>query len=97
MIVYACVCVKFLLHLTTMHGRFHPKAFFVFHTLRASPNSLRSKGLTTAFATSRAGEGCTSGASVHNHRLQLSWSPYLSCSLKTKCCEKNYLTNVISY
>lgn len=32
--------------------------------------------LTTAFSTSGTGEGCPCGASVHNHRLQLPWSPY---------------------
>ena len=58
--------------------------------------SLRSKGLTTAFSTSGTGEGCPCGASVHNHRLQLSWSPYLSCSLKT-WLRKKYLTNVSSF
>lgn len=75
-----------------MHGRFHPKLFFAIQ----AQTSLRSKGLTTAFSTSGTGEGCPCGASVHNHRLQLSWSPYLSCSLKT-WLRKKYLTNVSSF
>ena len=85
-----------------MHDRLHPKLFIFCEakkTWRAqNPESLRSKGLTTAFSTSRAGESCLSGASVHNQRLQLSWSPYLSCSRKTWLPKrsKKHLTNVSS-